>query len=464
MAGINISANADTDIRLKEANHRIKNSLQLACSLKYPDTCLEAELFQASSRIASIAKVHDRLSRTDNSRVDVAAYLRELCADLTSSLSLMPGQSVRVMATHTLAPADFAVSLGPIVTELVTNALKHAYRDGTSGKIQVAFIPLADGTLQLTIADKGIGLPKVSRWPSTAVLACCFSRIFAIVLKPTWRLTARHQGRASHFACHPSSRRRRAQLSMLRSRDANCSDCPARRKRSAETLWRHRALMSSASWAGTVYHGLPKDSLAFRRETEHGFLAFLGRICPEKRPDRAIEIANRCKLPLKIAAKVDRCDEDYWGAIIRPMMETSPLVEFVGEIDESRKSAFLGDARALLFPIDWPEPFGLAMIEAMACGTPVIGWPAGSVPEIVDDGVSGFIVTSLEDAIHAVGRLPLLKRATVRATFNRRFIASRMAQDYVRIYQTVARPSRTLDIRKRAAIAPTTGYSSEAGK
>jgi two-component sensor histidine kinase len=166
MAGINISANADTDIRLKEANHRIKNSLQLACSLlrlqalKYPDTYLEAELFQASSRIASIPKVHDRLSRTDDSQVDVAAYLRDLCADLTSSLSLTPGQSVRVMATHTLAPADFAISLGLIVAELVTNALKHAYRDGAGGKIQVAFIPLADGTLQLTIADQGIGLPR----------------------------------------------------------------------------------------------------------------------------------------------------------------------------------------------------------------------------------------------------------------------------------------------------------------
>jgi glycosyltransferase involved in cell wall biosynthesis len=220
-----------------------------------------------------------------------------------------------------------------------------------------------------------------------------------------------------------------------------------------------RALMPSASWAGTVLHGLPKDCLAFRRETDHGYLAFLGRICPEKRPDRAIEIANRCKLPLKIAAKVDRCDEDYWSAVVKPMIETSPLVEFVREIDESHKSAFLGDARALLFPIDWPEPFGLAMIEAMACGTPVIGWPAGSVPEIIDDGVSGFIVTSLEDAIHAVGRLPLLKRSTVRATFNRRFTASRMAQDYVRIYQGAARRLRTLDIRKTTAIAPATRYS-----
>jgi two-component sensor histidine kinase len=166
MASINISADADTDIRLKEANHRIKNSLQLASSLlrlqakKYPDTYLEAELFQASSRIASIAKVHDRLSQTDNSRVDVAGYLRDLCADLASSLSLTPGQSVRVIAAHTMASADFAMSLGLIVTELVTNALKHAYRDGASGEIQVAFVSLADGTLQLTIADKGIGLPK----------------------------------------------------------------------------------------------------------------------------------------------------------------------------------------------------------------------------------------------------------------------------------------------------------------
>jgi glycosyltransferase involved in cell wall biosynthesis len=209
-----------------------------------------------------------------------------------------------------------------------------------------------------------------------------------------------------------------------------------------------RAPIPSASWAGTVYHGLPSDLLAFGRGTDDGYLAFLGRICPEKRPDRAIEIANRCKLPLKIAAKVDRCDEDYWYNVVKPMIEASPLVEFVGEIDESNKRAFLSDARALLFPIDWPEPFGLAMIEAMACGTPVIAWRAGSVPEIIDEGVSGFIVTSLEDAIEAIARLPLLKRATIRATFERRFTASRMAQEYVRIYQRIATPLRALDIRK----------------
>jgi two-component sensor histidine kinase len=166
MTSVGVNAFIETDIRLREANHRIKNSLQLACSLlrlqamRYPDPNLKAELYQASSRIASIAKVHDRLCQTDNSRVDVAAYLRELCADLTSSLSLTSGQSVRVTAAHVTAPAELAISLGLVVTELVTNALKHAYRDGVAGNIHVAFIPLEHGGWQLMIADKGVGLPE----------------------------------------------------------------------------------------------------------------------------------------------------------------------------------------------------------------------------------------------------------------------------------------------------------------
>jgi glycosyltransferase involved in cell wall biosynthesis len=196
-----------------------------------------------------------------------------------------------------------------------------------------------------------------------------------------------------------------------------------------------RALMPSVAWAGTVYHGIPNAGLATRQGNGEGYLAFLGRICPEKRPDRAIDIANRCKIPLKIAAKVDRADEDYWNERIKPMVDDSPYVEYVGEIGEMQKGAFLAEARALLFLIDWPEPFGLAMIEAMASGTPVIAWRAGSVPEVVDDGISGFVVSSLEDAIDAVGRLPALPRSSVRAAFERRFTAARMARDYLRIYQ-----------------------------
>lgn len=199
-----------------------------------------------------------------------------------------------------------------------------------------------------------------------------------------------------------------------------------------------RAQMPSASWAGTVYHGIPNDRPVSERESGDGYLAFLGRIAPEKRPDRAIEIANRCKLPLKIAAKVDRADQDYWNERIKPMVDGNSLIEFMGEIDESCKSTFLCGARALLFPIDWPEPFGLAMIEAMAHGTPVIAWRAGSVAEIVDDGISGFVVSSMEDAVAAVGRLPSLPRGSVRAAFERRFTAARMARDYVRIYEAVA--------------------------
>lgn len=187
MGGVDMSAS--TDIRLQEANHRIKNSLQLACSLlrlqakKYPNTNLEAELYQASSRIASIAKVHDRLCRTENSRVDAAAYLRDLCADLTSSLSLTPGQSVRVTAARTLVPADVAISLGLIVNELVTNAVKHAYRDGGSGNIHVAFIPLADGSVQLTIADSGIGLPLGAEMAGQGGLGMLFLKNLCATLK-----------------------------------------------------------------------------------------------------------------------------------------------------------------------------------------------------------------------------------------------------------------------------------------
>jgi len=200
--------------------------------------------------------------------------------------------------------------------------------------------------------------------------------------------------------------------------------------------------LSNANWLGTVHHGLPRDLLQFH-SIPAGYLAFLGRISPEKGPDRAIEIAARSGMPLKIAAKVDRVDEAYWEAKIRPMVERNPDIEFIGEIGERDKADFLGKATALLFPIDWPEPFGLVMIEAMACGTPVIAYRRGSVPEVIEENVSGFVVDSIEGAVAAVRRVADLNRAKVRAEFERRFTAERMAHDYVGIYrQLIATHSR----------------------
>jgi glycosyltransferase involved in cell wall biosynthesis len=186
-------------------------------------------------------------------------------------------------------------------------------------------------------------------------------------------------------------------------------------------------------WLRTVAHGLPKDLYPFSAAPDEGYLAFLGRISPEKRPDWAIEIARKSGLPLRIAAKVDRVDQAYFGEVIRPLLR-GPLVEFVGEIEQSAKAKLLGGARALLFPIDWPEPFGLVMIEAMACGTPVIAHRCGSVPEVVEDGLSGFIVDDIEGAVAAVDRLGQLDRALIRWRFEERFSAERMARDYVSVY------------------------------
>jgi glycosyltransferase involved in cell wall biosynthesis len=195
-----------------------------------------------------------------------------------------------------------------------------------------------------------------------------------------------------------------------------------------------RKHLPNAYWLGTVYHGLPHELLPFQPKAE-GYLAFLGRIAPEKRPDHAIEIAARSGLPLKIAAKVDRADQAYWEETIRPLVEPRDNVEFIGEIDENRKASFLGGAVALLFPIDWPEPFGLVMIEAMACGTPVIAYRGGSVPEIIDENVSGFIVDTIEEAVMAVRQIASVDRTKVRAQFERRFTAQRMARDYVSMYR-----------------------------
>ncbi|MGZ9100630.1 MAG: glycosyltransferase, partial [Brevundimonas sp.] len=187
------------------------------------------------------------------------------------------------------------------------------------------------------------------------------------------------------------------------------------------------------SWEATVHHGMPADLYRFSPKSA-GYLAFLGRISPEKRPDRAIAIAKAAGLPLKIAAKVDAADKVYWETVIKPMVEGNPLVEFVGEIGDHQKSAFLGGAEALLFPIDWPEPFGLVMIEAMACGTPVVAFRCGSTPEIIEDGETGFLVDTLEQAVAAAGRAHRLDREAIRARFDLRFSATAMARRYLDVY------------------------------
>ncbi|CAG2133752.1 glycosyltransferase family 4 protein [Cupriavidus plantarum] len=196
-----------------------------------------------------------------------------------------------------------------------------------------------------------------------------------------------------------------------------------------------RLPMPAVNWAGTVLHGLPPDLLRYRAEPSGGYLAFLGRISPEKRPDHAIEIAARAGFPLKIAAKIDEVDRAYWEGTIEPMLKANPLCEYIGEIDEQEKARFLGNAAALLFPIAWPEPFGVVMIEAMACGTPVIAFRCGSVCEVIETGVSGFIVETVDDAVASVHRLGELSRAGVRAAFEERFTVKRMANDYLRIYR-----------------------------
>jgi glycosyltransferase involved in cell wall biosynthesis len=213
-----------------------------------------------------------------------------------------------------------------------------------------------------------------------------------------------------------------------------------------------RAPLSWLNWVGNVYHGLPRDLHRFSPVPEGGYLAFLGRIAPEKRPDRAIEIARRTGLKLKIAAKVDAADRDYFERRIRGLLD-DPLVEFVGEISEHEKGDFLGGARALLFPIDWPEPFGLVMIEAMACGTPVVAFRCGSVPEIVDEGVTGLIVDNVDAAVQAVEAACRLDRAAVRRRFEERFTADRMARDHVAVYRRLVAASRTL--RRGAATRST---------
>ncbi|MDO9337526.1 MAG: glycosyltransferase family 4 protein [Caulobacter sp.] len=188
-----------------------------------------------------------------------------------------------------------------------------------------------------------------------------------------------------------------------------------------------------ANWAGTVQHGLPSTLLDYSPRGS-GYLAFLGRISPEKRPDRAIAIAKAAGLPLKIAAKIDGADKQYYAEVIEPLIAGDPSIEFIGEINEQQKSVFLGNAEALLFPIDWPEPFGLVMIEAMATGTPVVAWRNGSTTEVIEPGETGFLVSSLEEAVAAVPKARALDRAAIRARFELRFSAVAMARRYVKLY------------------------------
>jgi glycosyltransferase involved in cell wall biosynthesis len=205
-----------------------------------------------------------------------------------------------------------------------------------------------------------------------------------------------------------------------------------------------REPIAAARWCATVHHGLPRNLFRFHAGPGQ-YLAFLGRISPEKRCDRAIEIAVRMELPIRVAAKVDPADEAYYQAVVKPLMQ-HPLVDYIGEIGEKEKDEFLGNAMALLFPIDWPEPFGLVMIEALACGTPVVALRNGSVPEIIEPGHTGFIVDDMRDAPQAVDEALQLDRAVCRLRFEQRFTAERMARDYVSVYERLAARDQALHL------------------
>ncbi|CCD36252.1 Glycosyltransferase [Candidatus Paraburkholderia kirkii UZHbot1] len=208
-----------------------------------------------------------------------------------------------------------------------------------------------------------------------------------------------------------------------------------------------RQPVPQANWLSTVYHGLPENLLQPILNVKPGYLAFLGRISPEKRVDRAIRIAQAAGMKLKIAAKLDKADRAYYEEEIKPLFAL-PHVEYIGEISEAEKTEFLGNAHALLFPIDWPEPFGLVMIEAMACGTPVIAFNRGSVPEVIENGVSGFVVEDELSAIAAVKRLDTLPREKVRAAFEARFSSKVTAANYVNVYEELLRQKRRTVLRE----------------
>jgi glycosyltransferase involved in cell wall biosynthesis len=206
-----------------------------------------------------------------------------------------------------------------------------------------------------------------------------------------------------------------------------------------------RSPIGEANWQGTVYHGLPRNLFQFG-EGKGGYLTYLGRMSPEKRVDRAIAIACRTGVPLKIAAKIYPEERGYFDEVLAPQIRSAgKMVEFIGEIGDRERNELLGNALAFLFPIEWPEPFGLVMIEAFACGTPVIGWRRGSVPEVVTDGITGFVVDSIEQAVTAVSRVGNLNRRACRTGFEGRFDDSRMARDYLKIYRTIVAKSKRVE-------------------
>jgi glycosyltransferase involved in cell wall biosynthesis len=211
-----------------------------------------------------------------------------------------------------------------------------------------------------------------------------------------------------------------------------------------------RRPIAKANFVGTVHHGIPTNLHTPIYNPRGGYVAFLGRISPEKGPDRAIRIARTLGIPLKIAAKVDKVDEAYFSEKIRPLL-SDPAVEFIGEINERSKNEFLGEAQALLFPIDWPEPFGLVMIEAMACGTPVLAFSHGSVSEIIDQGVTGAIVDTVNEAVMMLPRVIALDRRAVRQRFEQRFSSVLMANDYVAVYRSLLKRS---SLSEREATVP----------
>jgi glycosyltransferase involved in cell wall biosynthesis len=215
-----------------------------------------------------------------------------------------------------------------------------------------------------------------------------------------------------------------------------------------------RAPIPDANFAATIHHGLPKDLLRPTFEPRGGYLAFLGRLAPEKGPLEAIRLARALGLKLRIAAKVDKTDERYFREVLQPEIACGGGVEFIGEIGDRDKPAFLGEAQALLFPIDWPEPFGLVMIEAFACGTPVLAFRAGSVPEVIEDGVTGRIVADFDEALLALPEVLALNRRRIRAAFEARFTAERMANDYLDVYRALTRPVRLPATRHRAMPRP----------
>jgi len=206
-----------------------------------------------------------------------------------------------------------------------------------------------------------------------------------------------------------------------------------------------RRPVPNSNFVATIYHGIPKNLHRPTFKPHGGYVAFIGRISPEKRVDRTIKLARTLGIPLKIAAKVDKVDEVYFREVIEPLLD-QPGVEFIGEIDEHAKAEFLGEALALLFLIDWPEPFGLAMIEAMACGTPVLAFRHGSVPEVIEEGVTGMIVDSMEEAIRKLPHVIALDRRTVRRRFEERFTATRMAKEYVQTYRALLKTARSSPI------------------